>query len=76
MTTEEKVNEAGVLVLLAHPTLQTSWVNRRLMGEAEAMDGVSVHDLYQQYPDFDVVVEQEQSLLEASHTVVMQFPFF
>jgi glutathione-regulated potassium-efflux system ancillary protein KefG len=65
-----------VLVLFAHPALEKSRVNRRLAERAYVLDGVSFHDLYEAYPDFDVDVKREQSLLLAHDTVVLQHPFY
>ena len=39
-----------VLVLLAHPVLERSRVNRRLADAAAKVAGVTVHDLYEIYP--------------------------
>jgi glutathione-regulated potassium-efflux system ancillary protein KefG len=65
-----------VLVLFAHPALQNSRVNRELLRAARELDGVTVHDLYEAYPDFDVDVPREQQLLVEHQLVVMQHPLF
>lgn len=67
---------ARVLVLFAHPALEKSRVNRPLAAAARAVDGVSFHDLYEAYPDFDVDVAAEQRLLLAHDLVVFQHPLF
>ena len=66
----------SILVLVAHPALRRSRVNRRLMAAAHGLDGVTVNDLYQNYPDFDIDVAREQDLLSAHDVVVMQHPFY
>ncbi len=65
-----------VLVLLAHPVLERSRVNRRLAATAVEIDGVTVNDLYEAYPDLDVDVRREQALLVAHHVIVFQHPFY
>ncbi|MGB8328609.1 MAG: NAD(P)H-dependent oxidoreductase [Polyangiales bacterium] len=65
-----------ILVLFAHPALERSRVNRVLVRGLDQMEGVTFHDLYEAYPDFDVDVEREQRLLEAHDVVVMHHPFF
>lgn len=40
------------------------------------MDGVTFHDLYQAYPDFDIDVEHEQHLLEGHDLIVFHHPFY
>ena len=65
-----------VLVLFAHPALEKSRVNRRMIEGVDALDGVTFHDLYQAYPDFDVDVEREQALLVEHDVVVLHHPFY
>ena len=65
-----------VLVLFAHPALETSRVNRVLIRSLEGMDGVTVHDLYEEYPDFDVDVATEQQLLLEHDVIVLHHPFY
>lgn len=56
--------------------MRRSRVNRRLMAAAHGLVGVTVNDLYQNYPDFDIDVAREQDLLLAHDVVVMQHPFY
>ncbi len=65
-----------VLVLFAHPAVARSRVNLRLVEAARAVPGVTVNDLYERYPDFDIDVAREQELLAAHDVVVMQHPFY
>ncbi|MBT8395474.1 MAG: hypothetical protein HKO65_11410 [Gemmatimonadetes bacterium] len=66
----------GVLVLFAHPAFQRSRVNRVLSEAPKRVEGVTFHDLYEAYPDFDIDVATEQELLLAHGSVVLQHPFF
>ncbi|MEM1179723.1 MAG: NAD(P)H-dependent oxidoreductase [Acidobacteriota bacterium] len=65
-----------LLVLFAHPALEKSWVNKRLILEAQKIPGVTFHDLYEAYPDFSIHVEREQKLLESHDVIVLQHPIF
>ena len=65
-----------LLILFAHPALEKSRVNRRLLSVLEAVDGVVVHDLYEEYPDFAIDVRREQGLLVDHDLVILQHPFF
>lgn len=65
-----------VLVLLAHPSLQRSRVHARLVREVREVEDVTLHDLYEAYPDFEVDVEREQALLLEHDTVVLQHPLY
>jgi len=67
---------ARVLVLFAHPALERSRVNRRLAERVRGLEGVTFHDLYEAYPDFDVDVGREQALLLAHDVLVLQHPFY
>lgn len=65
-----------VLILFAHPALEKSRVNRRLAEAVRSLPGVTFHDLYELYPDFDIDVPHEQHLLEKHDVVVMMHPFY
>jgi len=64
------------LILFAHPAFQKSRVNRILVDAARSLDRVTFHDLYEEYPDFDIDVTVEQGLLMAHDVVVFHHPFF
>lgn len=65
-----------ILVLLAHPTFQRSRVHARMVSVIESVERVTLHDLYEAYPDFEVDVAREQALLLAHDTVVLQHPLY
>jgi glutathione-regulated potassium-efflux system ancillary protein KefG len=65
-----------ILVLFAHPAFERSRVHRRLVEAVAELPGVTFHDLYEAYPDFDIDVRREQGLLLAHDLVVLQHPFF
>lgn len=52
------------LVLVFHPHLEKSQVNRKLMDAANETGDVTVVDEYAAYPDFKINVEHEQELIE------------
>jgi glutathione-regulated potassium-efflux system ancillary protein KefG len=66
---------ARILILFAHPAFQKSRVNRVLIGAVQGVNGVTFHDLYQIYPDFDIDAKHEQNLLGAHDILVFQYPF-
>jgi glutathione-regulated potassium-efflux system ancillary protein KefG len=65
-----------VLVLFAHPALQRSRVNARLLRAVQDLPGVTVNDLYERYPDFLIDVPAEQALLQAHDVIVFQHPLY
>ena len=71
---EVPIPSRKILVVLAHPAIHRSRVNRALRDAIP--DGVRVHDLYEAYPEFDVDVAREQALLVDHDVVVLQHPFY
>jgi glutathione-regulated potassium-efflux system ancillary protein KefG len=65
-----------LLILFAHPLLEKSRVQQVLYASALSVPGVTGHDLYEHYPDFDVDVKAEQELLLAHDVIVLQHPFY
>lgn len=65
-----------VLILFAHPALQKSRVNRALVRGVRDLPGVTFHDLYEEYPEFDIDVGREQGLLVEHDVIVFQHPLF
>ena len=68
-----------VLVITAHPQMEQSRINRRMMRSAlklpaAAAGPVVVRDLYSLYPDYLIDVAAEQALLAQASLVVWQHP--
>ncbi|AKG34794.1 NAD(P)H-dependent oxidoreductase [Paenibacillus durus] len=64
------------LVLVFHPDLTASRINRRLTEEMEKQVGVTVHRVYEAYSDEKIDVAAEQRLLEQHDRIILQFPFY
>jgi glutathione-regulated potassium-efflux system ancillary protein KefF len=71
---------AEILVLVAHPELEQSRANSRMLRAARALQGssppgrIEVRDLYALYPDYLIDVGAEQAALAAARLVVWQQP--
>ncbi len=61
-----------ILVLFAHPKRQTSVVQRAMLKSIDGLDGVTIADLYAEYPDLDIDVPREQQRLLAHDLIVLQ----
>ena len=61
---------------MAHPNIEQSKVNKALLGAISDCEKIKVHEIYKLYPQFDIDVKKEQSLLVESNTIVFQFPFY
>lgn len=67
---------ARVLILFAHPALERSRVQSRMVRHVEHLDGITFRDLYQLYPDFEINVRKEQQLLLEHDFIIWQHPFY
>jgi glutathione-regulated potassium-efflux system ancillary protein KefG len=67
---------ARILILFAHPALERSRVHSRLVVHAKHLEGITFHDLYEAYPDFDIDVQREQELLLQHDIIIWQHPFY
>lgn len=67
---------ADIVVLVAHPHMEHSRVNRALLRAAERADParVDVRDLYALYPDYLIDVAAEQAALVEARLLVWQMP--
>lgn len=71
-----ETKQTKILILFAHPAYDKSRVNRRLVEESRGLEGVSLHDLYEAYPDFLIDVKREQALLLEHDLIIFQHPFY
>jgi len=65
-----------ILVLFAHPQIDRSIANARLVKEVSNMEGVTFVDLYREYPRMEIDVDREQRRLEDHDVLVFQHPLF
>lgn len=65
-----------ILILFAHPAFETSRIQRSLIDKVSALQDITVHDLYETYPDFDINIKKEQELLTVHDIIVWQHPFY
>jgi glutathione-regulated potassium-efflux system ancillary protein KefG len=65
-----------ILLLFAHPALEKSRVHKKLIRKAKQIAGVFVNDLYEQYPDLDIDIAREKTLLLQHDIIIWQHPFY
>lgn len=65
-----------VLILFAHPALEKSRVNKRLLRDVGSIKDVTLNDLYEEYYDFNIDVEREKDLLIAHDIIIFHHPFY
>jgi len=66
----------NVLILFAHPRFEKSKTNRALLAGVDKIDGVTLNDLYEQYPDFNIDVEREKELLVRHDVIIWHYPLY
>ena len=73
---------ADVVVITAHPQMEHSRINRRLMRAAKRLPAtedsplIVVRDLYALYPDYLIDVAEEQAVLASAKLIVWQHPIY
>jgi glutathione-regulated potassium-efflux system ancillary protein KefF len=67
-------HETDILLITAHPQMELSRVNRRLMEAARGTPRVEVRDLYHLYPDYHIDVAAEQQAVKRAGLLVWQHP--
>ena len=64
-----------ILVVVAHPRPRESAVVMHMAKLAAKIEGVTVHDIYAEYPDFQIDIEVEQDLLRQHEVIIFCHPF-
>ena len=65
-----------ILILFAHPAFQKSLINKALLNQVKGIEGVTINNLYEKYPDFFIDVAVEQKLLLEHDIIVWHHPFY
>ncbi len=68
--------QQSILLLFAHPSLDRSEVNVDLLRASRQADGVTVVDLYGEYPDYRIDIDREQQRLREHDVIVFMFPLY
>lgn len=64
------------LVIVAHPDLPNSKINLAWTKALKDQEEITVHLLYDVYPDWKIDVAKEQQLLDAHDRIVLQYPLY
>jgi len=62
------------LVIFAHPYFEHSKANIRLIQAYQNIEHVTVRDLYEEYPDFNIAAFKERKRLMVYDTIIFHFP--
>ncbi|MDD4514644.1 NAD(P)H-dependent oxidoreductase [Massilibacteroides sp.] len=65
------------IIILAHPNIESSVVNKKWIDAlAKSNPEVTVHNLYQTYPDWKINVDAEQQLLAQHDRIIFEYPVY
>ena len=67
---------ARLLVYYAHPGHKLSNANKAMVAEARQVAGITLVDLYADYPRFEIDIDREQQRLLEHDVILFQFPLF
>ncbi len=65
-----------ILILFAHPSIDRSEVNSALFNAASTIDGVTLIDLYAEYPDLQIDIDREQQRLRDHDVIICLHPLY
>jgi len=65
-----------ILIIFAHPAINKSKIHKRLIDSVESLNGITINNLYEIYPDFYIDIYREQQLLIEHDIIVWQHPFY
>jgi glutathione-regulated potassium-efflux system ancillary protein KefG len=65
-----------VLIIFAHPAIHKSRINLEMIRAVSTLEGITVNDLYENYPDFFIHVKKEQQLLKENDIIVWHHPLY
>jgi glutathione-regulated potassium-efflux system ancillary protein KefG len=66
----------SILVIFAHPRFEKSRTNAALIKSISRLEHVTVRDLYQEYPEYNIDIRREQEFLLAHNIIVWHHPFY
>lgn len=67
---------AKLIVYYAHPGHRHSRANAAMVTAAKAVDGITIVDLYAEYPRHNIDIDREQARLVDHEVIVFQCPLF
>jgi len=65
------------LVILVHPDMENSRINKSWKEELEKYpDKITIHELYKEYPDWNIDIKKEQELILKHDNIIFEFPLY
>jgi glutathione-regulated potassium-efflux system ancillary protein KefG len=76
MNSKYNLMKNRILILFAHPRYERSASNIQLVRQIPALPSITFHDLYENYPDFNINVTREKDLLLSNDIIIWHHPFY
>ncbi|WP_435162851.1 NAD(P)H-dependent oxidoreductase [Paenibacillus glycanilyticus] len=64
------------LVIITHPNMTASRVNKAWREELQNHKDITIHELYATYPDEKIDIAREQKLIESHDRIIFQYPLY
>lgn len=65
-----------ILILFVHPLFEKSQAHKALLQYLPTSSEVTLHDLYELYPEFNINIKREQELLREHDIIIWQHPMY
>jgi glutathione-regulated potassium-efflux system ancillary protein KefG len=65
-----------ILIIFGHPRFENSKVHTTLLKAASGLENVTIEDLYEKYPNFNINVAHQQQLLLEHDIIILQHPVY
>jgi len=65
-----------ILILFFHPLFEKSSANKALVENIPCSENFTFHDVYQEYPNFDIDIKREQLLLSQHDIIIWHHPLY
>ena len=66
----------SILLMLAHPRFEKSRANKALLTAVHNLPFITIHDLYELYPDFNIDIAREHDQLMQHQIIIWQYPLY
>jgi glutathione-regulated potassium-efflux system ancillary protein KefG len=70
------MTERKILILFFHPRFENSFTNKKLIAAASTLNVITIRDMYEIYPDYNIDIKAEQQLLLEHDIIIWQHPFY
>ena len=70
------MSDKKILINVFHPNLEQSRGNKALIEAVKDLSNVTIRNMYEEYPDFQINAASEQSILTAHDVIIFQHPLY